>query len=529
MALKLIETAVDSLDIDLGLSRIKNDLQSDFIYAPHLSAVYLLAGNELSTGLISKFKDGTFEPALPITIDVPKASGFTRPGSILLPYDRLAYQLVVDSLAVTADEHLDRDSVFSDQLLEDDPEGFMFRKTGDCYNAYKNATREHCQSGNFSFVLQTDIVSHFQNLNQHNLINLLTASGCDFDIVKFLEKLLSAFTEKNSRGVIQGVSPSDFLGNFSLCSIDGQLSVNGFTFARYVDDINIFFPTERDCRAAKVKLSRWLRKEGLDLNERKTNILPISRFLQEETAVERMFDVAKAEMEEEFGRNDFYRSTISWDFDWSFDEEEEEILRDEEVTLEATRLLFDQETDNKTRDKIDKYCISTFIAASDNYAINRVTEHFVEKPHLAQVYARYIQKMITEGHVQINQIEQLIQDPNIIFDYQYMWLYAALMSVEGGISVRTMSLVIRQFNDANFSPSLRAVNAIFIAKFGTPVQKRLVKDSYANEQSEYVKAAILYAARYFTTAEKNICYRAWGGHSELNSLVVIAAKGAPTV
>jgi len=530
MALKLPETIINSFDINLSLSRIKNDLQSDFIYAPHLSAVYLLARDELAAGLVAKLKDGTFEPTLPITIEVPKASGFTRPGSILLPYERLAYQVVVDSLATTADGHLDRTSVFSNQLLENDTDGFMFRPTGDCYTAYKNAVKEHCRSEDFSFVLQADVVSHFQNLNQHNLINLLSSSECDADTVKFLEKLLSTFTEKNSRGVIQGVSPSDFLGNFSLCSIDGQLSISEFTFARYVDDISIFLPTEHDCKIAKVKLSQWLRKEGLDLNERKTSILPIATFLQEETITERMFDEAKTEMEEEFGRNDFYHSTISWDFDWDFDPADEEEILDTEVIIEATRLLFDQEADEKTRDKIDKYCISAFIAASDTHAINSVLQRYIEKPHLAQIYAKYLQKMISEELIQVNQVERLIQQPNIIFDYQYLWLYAALMSVEdniGNINVDTVNVAIHQFGDANFSPSLRAVNAIFIAKFGTPVQKRLVKDSYAQEQSEYVRAAILYATRYLTTAERITCYRAWGGHSELNSLVVIAARRAP--
>src|SRR3989344_5709323 len=112
MALKLPEDTLNSLNVNRGLSRIKNDLQSDFIYAPHLSAVYLLGGEELATGLIAKLKDGTFEPTLPVTIEVPKASGFSRPGSILLPYERLAYQLAVDSVAPMANQHLDRTSVF---------------------------------------------------------------------------------------------------------------------------------------------------------------------------------------------------------------------------------------------------------------------------------------------------------------------------------------------------------------------------------------------------------------------------------
>jgi len=343
--------------------------------------------------------------------------------------------------------------------------------------------------------------------------------------VKFLERLLSMFTEKNSRGIIQGISSSDFLGNFSLCSIDGQLAVSELTFARYVDDICIFLPTERDCKSTRVKLSQWLRKEGLDLNEAKTKILPTNTFLREETVIEQMFDDAKEEVEDAFNRNDFYHSAISWDFDIEL---EENVIMGVEFSTEATRLLFDQEVEDKVRDKIDKFCIPTFIATSDTHAIDLVLQRYIEKPHLAQVYAKYFQKMISGGLIQINRVGSLIQNPNIIFDYQYLWLYAALMTAPR-VSEGVVTVAIQQLKNANLSSSLRAVNAIFIAKFGTPIQKRLVKDHYAQEQSEYVRAAILYAARYFTSAEKTTCYRAWGGHSELNSLVVIAARKTPAI
>ncbi len=520
MALQLPENIVDSFDTDLALSRIKNDLQSDFIYAPHLSAIFLLAGDELSTDLTGKLKDGTFEPNLPLTIEVPKASGFTRPGSILLPYERLAYQLVSDNIAPTADQHLDRETVFSNLLLEHDVNGFMFEPSGDCYTNYKDTIEGYARSEDFNFVLQADIVSHFQNLNQHNLINLLSASGCDADVVKFLERLLSLFTEKNSRGIVQGILPSDFLGNFSLCSIDGQLSVNGFTFARYVDDICLFFPSEHDCQVARMKLSQWLRKEGLDLNESKTKIVPTDTFLHEETAIEQMFDAAKEELEGVFDRNDFYHSTISWDFDPDF----EEIERANDIEPEATRTLFDHNAGGeRIRDKIDKFCIPTFIATSDTYAVEGILQRYIEKPHLAQVYSRYLQKMISEDLLEVGRVENLIQSSGIIFEYQYLWLYAVLMAAQN-VSGNTVSLAIVQLQDASFSPALRAVNAIFVAKFGTPVQKRLVKDYYLQEQSEYVRAAILYSARYLTPAERSTCYRAWGGHNELNSLIVTSAR-----
>ncbi|MBI5457422.1 RNA-directed DNA polymerase [Candidatus Kaiserbacteria bacterium] len=524
MSFGLPQGIIDFFDVDKAIARIKNDLQSDFIYAPHLNAIYALAKTELQAGLFGKLATGTFDPSLPVTIEVPKASGLGRPGSILLPYERLIYQLVVDDIAVTADLNLDRTSVFSNKLLTADPNGFMFEPTGDCYAEYKTAIARHAQNPRFSHVIQTDIVSHFQNLNQHNLINLLTSAGCNADEAKFLERMLSQLAEKSSRGIIQGVMPSDFLGNFSLCSIDGQLAVNGLTFARYVDDISIFLNGEQECRSVKLKLSHWLRKEGLDLSEAKTKVLPVAAFLQEETRVEQMFDEAKDELSGSFDRNDFYRSAISWDFPQDDDEEAD----DQEVILLATRNLFDMNVDVSVKDKIDKFCIPTFIASFDDYAINALLTRFISRPHLAQLYAKYFRRMITVGHLNAARLEPLLADQTIISEYQYMWLYAALMVVEPGrVGRPSIAFALQQYRNANISPSLRAVSAIFVAKYGTPVEKRLIKDSYAQEQSDYVRAAILYSARYFTAAERATCYRAWGGHSELNSLVVSASRNTP--
>ena len=97
---------IQKLNPELSLKRIKNDVQSDFIYAPHFNAIFSLAGDELWERLTSKLKNGTYEPVLPITLEVPKLSGFSRPGSILWPFERLIYQVSVDEIAPIAEATL---------------------------------------------------------------------------------------------------------------------------------------------------------------------------------------------------------------------------------------------------------------------------------------------------------------------------------------------------------------------------------------------------------------------------------------
>ena len=99
------------LNPEQALQRIEFDVKSDFIIAPHYSAVYTHLGNDLWNEVERELRSGNFEPSLPISIDVPKANGLTRPGAILNPKDRLVYQVLVDYVAPTAEESVQKDGL----------------------------------------------------------------------------------------------------------------------------------------------------------------------------------------------------------------------------------------------------------------------------------------------------------------------------------------------------------------------------------------------------------------------------------
>src|SRR5438874_13101233 len=100
------------IDWQLALGRIIHDQRSDFIYAPHLGFVYRKAPDRLIKQVSSRLSDGTYSAGLPLTIEVPKTyrirvkasikrlgPSYSRPGSILLPHDRLLYQALADQAA----------------------------------------------------------------------------------------------------------------------------------------------------------------------------------------------------------------------------------------------------------------------------------------------------------------------------------------------------------------------------------------------------------------------------------------------
>ena len=290
---------LNQLDHTFAIGRILTDVNTDFIIAPHFSAVYANVEQELWDGLRSDLRSGHYEPELPITIEVPKPSGLTRPGSILLPRDRLSYQSIADFSAPIVEDALDRNRVFSNVLLNPDPNHQMFEASHMSWNAFQNSITLHCQNNDYTHCIKADVASFFERLYQHNIVNLLRSAGCPGGAINLLEELLASFMERDSHGIIQGLFPSDFLGNFYLFSLDSDLDVRETPSSRFVDDMYIFHESLASARRGLVDLCRMLRHEGLHLNERKSGIHETHEILHEETIIDRMFEAARQEVEEE--------------------------------------------------------------------------------------------------------------------------------------------------------------------------------------------------------------------------------------
>lgn len=81
---------INAIDYELAIGRIKTDVRTDFILAPRYSAVYEYVEDPLIEKTKELLHSGSYAPALPIRVDIPKPSGLARPGAILRPMDRLS-------------------------------------------------------------------------------------------------------------------------------------------------------------------------------------------------------------------------------------------------------------------------------------------------------------------------------------------------------------------------------------------------------------------------------------------------------
>lgn len=512
-------TFLEQLDPRLSVLRIQNDVPTDLIYAPHWSAVYAHLGDDLFEGLVADVKADRFMPSLPITLETPKRNGLTRPGTILEPSARLLYQLLTDAVALAGEQQVDRARVFSHQLLDPDPAGEMFKKTSDCYAEFTQTIKFNCLVSNF--VLQTDISCYFERIYHHNLINFLGAAGAPETAVRALEKLLLVFTERDSHGIIQGVAPSDFLGNVYLCPLDAQLAVKEIPSARYVDDICLFFQSPEDAKKTLVELCQHLRREGLSLNDSKTKLFPVEQFQNEDTAILELFQQARNELTSPaFEDIDVHYGFIS---EWAIFETEPEPAQQIDLDLQAVRKLYSERHDKPLyADSIDKFCLPAFSAVGDGLAIADCFGGIIEKPHLANVYCNYLSCFAPSNSDVSSALVELLASGRLIYESQKMWILAALMTCQNADG-SAVDECLRLMSSQSSEP-VRALACIFACAHGSAAQRRIVKQHYSNEQSQYVRGAILYAARYFPKNERETCVNSWGAHSTTNSLIAKTVK-----
>lgn len=507
---------IRQINDDDVIAHVKADIRSDFILAPHYSAVINRAGDELWAQIKQQLRAGTYQPELPITMSVPKERFFTRPGSILQPKDRFLYQALVDHVIDDLEDSLDRERAFSH--VPSNKDGEMFEPNHESWEQLQARVAEICDESDF--ILKADISHYFERLPQHHLVNLMTAANCAPESVGLLEEMMLAFRERNSFGIIQGVYPSDALGNFFLSDFDAYCELSDIPSARYVDDIYMGFGSEVEARQGLAKLIETLRKDGLHLNEYKSKIMATDEVVREETAIDTLFDEIRDEVsdDESYDRASPYAFDVEW-------EEEDEIENDDEdeENLEnaAVERLMDSISDHpRQEDQIEKFCLPILRSATSDSAVDHVIERLKEKPHQTRLYFSYISTFVRSNSDVVDALEELVSD-DTLSDYQRMFLLAALLSARN-VERATVNIAIQWLQNPQVAKEARAMAAIFAAKHGVAVQKRAVKTSYEGEQSDYVRSAILYSARYLSAVERKTCKRAWGGHSAINTLIAKA-------
>lgn len=133
-------------------------------------------------------------------------------------------------------------------------------------------------SGEYKYVVVTDIADFYPRIYHHRLENALARLPSAGDAPKRIMTLLGYFSKNVSYGLPVGGPASRILSELCLDSTDRMLLRSKVKFCRYADDYTIFCNDKTDAYRVLVRLSESLFNEGLVLQKNKTKILTAEEF-----------------------------------------------------------------------------------------------------------------------------------------------------------------------------------------------------------------------------------------------------------
>ena len=275
-------------NLEVALKRLKQDIRDDW-FPDFLEFKDLFNDSNYFINQLKKNFNSNelYEPSPALHFDIPKPGFTIRYSSETNIIDRLIYQACIDFIAPELDK-IHSGSIYSHRINTDWSNKYLFKYAVDEWNKFLSDTKIELDKEENEVLLITDLSNYYESISIKDLINTLNLQidNLPIDSIKVkefkkissqLHKLLYNWCQPDTkRGIPQNRDASSFLSNIFLNPVDDIMLKSGYKYFRYMDDIRIVCKNKFEARKALKLLVGELRKKGLNVNSKKTQILDLN-------------------------------------------------------------------------------------------------------------------------------------------------------------------------------------------------------------------------------------------------------------
>ncbi len=200
----------------------------------------------------------------------------------LEPIDTIIYTALVREVCEVIEKYrrpISENSVFSYRIKPDSEGNFFLDSDG--WGSYVSRLEELSIKYDSGYVLVCDITDFYNQINVHRIQSLMTeaGNGAFNNQANIIHEFILNLNDRGSRGIPIGPQASIILAELIMASVDNHIKTQTDDFARYVDDIRVFFNTYEEAVIALHNLTDCLNSEHhLVLSGEKTKIFTMDRF-----------------------------------------------------------------------------------------------------------------------------------------------------------------------------------------------------------------------------------------------------------